>query len=354
MIRVFNRVCTAWGLLTLWCVPVLAGDPSAVILMYHRFGESAFPSTSTTLDQLDDHIRALEDGGHAVLPLAHVIAALRHGSPLPDKAVAITVDDAYRSFLTEGWPRFKATGFPVTLFVATAGVDAGFADLLTWDDIRSLQDEGIAVGAHSHGHGHYPAMSADAVEDDLQMMTESFVQALGEVPALFAFPYGEAGRADITAVAEAGFTAAFGQHSGAAGVTSEPFYLPRFALNEAFGGPDRFRLVINTVPLPVVDMEPDEPVLKDNPPVFALTLSAPPQNIAALTCFGPGGTPLETAVDGNAVWITPVERFPTGRVRLNCTLPVRTPGLSGRWYWFGWQMIAGFESEGAAVHPRYR
>ena len=69
-----------------------------MILMHHRFGESAFPSTSTTLDQLDDHITALQHGGHTVLPLSDVFIALRHVSPLPDNTVAIDVDDAYRPF----------------------------------------------------------------------------------------------------------------------------------------------------------------------------------------------------------------------------------------------------------------
>ena len=256
--------------------------------------------------------------------------------------------------MTEGWPRFRQAGFPVTLFVATAGVDAGFSDLLSWDHIRTLQNEGVTIGAHRHGHGHYPAMGAAAVRDDLHWMKGSFTKELGAVPAVFAFPYGEAGRADLAAVAETDFTAAFGQHSGAAGVTSDPIYLPRFALNEAFAGPERFRIIINTLPLPVVRMEPGEPVLNDNPPAFTLTLSSPPQNIVALTCFGRGGISADTAVDGNAVWITPVERFPSGRERLKCTLPVRTPGLNGRWYWYGWQMIVEFESEGAAVHSRYR
>ena len=217
-----------------------------------------------------------------------------------------------------------------------------------------MQADGVTIGAHSHSHGHYPGMSAEAVHGDLQHMAESFEKQLGAVPPLFAFPYGEAGRADMAAVKAAGFRAAFGQHSGALSVMSEAFYLPRFALNEAFGGADRFRLVIDTLPLPVSRTTPSDPVLKDNPPVINLTLSDPPANLAALTCFGPRGRLLDSAVDKDSVWLTPVQPFPSGRARLNCTLPVRTEGQAGRWYWFGWQMIAGFESEGVAVHARYR
>lgn len=362
----FIRLCWVMGLLctggataiAVTAVPVQAQSTSAVVLMYHRFGEGALPSTSIRLDQLEDHIAALQSGGHTVVPLVDVAAALRGERDLPDRAVAITVDDAYRSFLTQGWPRFKAAGFPVTLFVATAGVDAGYSDLLTWDELRALQTDGVAIGAHSHSHGHFPAMSADVVADDLTQAKASFVRELGHIPALFAFPYGEAGQADLDMVEAAGFTSAFGQHSGAAGPLTNPFYLPRFALNESFGNPARFRLIADTLPLPIASIDPLESVLTENPPVLTLSLINPPSNIVALTCFGPGGTTVTSAVDAGIspgkIWITPEQMFPKGRVRVNCTLPAHGAGQEGRWHWFGWQMIAGFETEGVPVHARYQ
>jgi len=322
--------------------------------MYHRFGEAALPSTSIALSQLEGHIALLQDGGHTVVPLSDVIADFEGSANLPDKAVAITVDDAYQSFLTDGWPRLKAAGFPVTLFVATEGIDSGYADLLSWNDIRSLRDEGVAIAAHSHSHAHYPSLSEADLKDDLGLMAASFQRELGAVPKLFAFPYGEAGRADMSIVKAAGFRAAFGQHSGPAGTLSERFYLPRFPLNEAFGGSDRFRLIINTVPLPVIDFAPAEPILNNNPPSITLRLARDLKNIAALTCFGPGGMPMETAVDEEYVWVIPPTVFPTGRARLNCTLQASTTGIDNRWHWFGWQWVAGFASEGAPVHARYR
>jgi len=296
----------------------------------------------------------LREGGHTVVPLDHVVAALRGERTLPDKAIAITVDDAYRSFLNQGWPRFKAAGFPVTLFVATEGVDAGYRDLLSWTEIRDLQAEGVTIGAHSHTHAHYVSLSNDEVQQDLRDMKASFESALGKVPDLYAFPYGEAGLADTAAVRDAGFTAAFGQHSGAAGPLNDPFYLPRFALNESFGNAGRFRLIINTLPLPVADISPPEPVLVDNPPAMSLTLAESLPNISDLTCFGPRGQSLAPAIDGGQVRLTPSEPFPAGRTRINCTLRSVVPESEGRWHWFGWQMIAGFKTEGAPVHSRFQ
>ncbi len=84
-------------------VPVTAAAPKdavipgAVILIYHRFGESRYPSTNIRLEQFEAHIEMLQKGGFSVLPLADIADALEGGGTLPDRAVAITIDDAFRS-----------------------------------------------------------------------------------------------------------------------------------------------------------------------------------------------------------------------------------------------------------------
>lgn len=348
------RICLATALFSTCTVSVTQAASSAVILMYHRFGESDQPLTNTTVVQLEDHITALQNGGYTIVSLADVLAALDGEISLPPRAVAITVDDAYRSFLMTGWPRFKAAGYSVTLFVATKSVNAGYSDFLTWDELRALQQEGVEIGAHSHGHGHYPLLSTTSLEQDLGQMAAAFDRALGTVPRVFAYPYGEAGLSDMAAVRAAGFQAGFGQHSGAVGPLANRFYLPRFALNEQYGAADRFRLVIGTLPLPVKSISPADPVLQSHPSTITLNLVSPPQNLKDVTCFGPAGDPLQASVYTNSLSINPISSFPTGRVRLNCTLQSVDRSTQGRWHWFGWQMISGFESEGVAVHPRYR
>ena len=55
-----------------------------------------------------------------------------------------------------------------------------------------------------------------------------------------------------------GYAFSFGQHSGVVHSKSDFNYLPRFAMNENFGKKDRFKLVINTLPFPVVDFTPQD------------------------------------------------------------------------------------------------
>ena len=87
-------------LLLSFLVPAFAAD-HAVILMYHRFGEDRLPSTNIRLDQFDAHLEKLSNGNYSVWPLTKIIDHLQKNMPLPDRTVAITIDDAYLSAFTE-------------------------------------------------------------------------------------------------------------------------------------------------------------------------------------------------------------------------------------------------------------
>lgn len=328
--------------------PAMAAEPpSAVVLMYHRFGEDKIPSTNIRLAQLDDHIADLKDGGFNVVPLKDVVAALQSGAALPEKAVAITIDDAYASVASEAWPRFKRAGFPFTVFVATKAVDDRERGIMSWDQLRALVKDGVDIGGHGHTHAHLPALSLDAVRADLATMNQRFVAELGFQPTLFAYPFGETGEAEKALVRDAGYVAAFGSNSGPVYGEADLFFLPRFALNENYGVMDRFRLITATRPLRAVDLSPRSPVLRTNPPELTFRIVDSPA-LGGLACFGPNGARLPITASRDRVKVSPERPFPTGRVRVNCTVRA-----AGAWYWWGHEMIAGGASEGVAVHRRY-
>ena len=114
-----------------------------------------------------------------------------------------------------------------------------------------MVEAGVTIGAHSAAHGHMAFMDRGAMEEDLVRMTSTFLIELGFVPRLFAYPYGEYSAELITMIQNAGYAAAFGQHSGAAAAGANPFTLPRFALNERYGKPDRFATIVDTLAFPV-------------------------------------------------------------------------------------------------------
>ena len=324
----------------------LAGGPApaaaqevlngAVIFAYHRFGENDVPSTNIRLEQFEAHIEELRAGGYTVLPLPEMMAAMEEGRALPDRAVAITVDDAYLTAYTEAWPRLRDAGFPFTVFVATDIVDGGGGSrYMTWDQIRDLAAAGVTIGGHGAGHGHYPEMTDAEITDDLARSGAAFERELGERPVLFAYPYGEMSLAAREAVEDAGYSAAFGQHSGAAEAGLDRLYLPRFPLNEQYGSLTRFVLDANALPLGAREIAPADPVLAVNPPLFGFTVIEGVDGLDRLNCFpSPGATvaPLERLGE-RRFEVRLGTPFPPGRARFNCTAPT----AEGRWRWFGIQ-----------------
>lgn len=308
----------------------------AVIVMYHRFGEDAYPSTNTRLDQLDAHIAELARGGYTVRPVADIVAALKTGAPLPDRTVGITIDDAYASVYDHAWPRLRAAGLPFTVFVSSDAIDQGAGGMMNWDQIRELARAGVTIGHHAAAHAHMAGADPTANAADIARATRRLRAELGQAPTLFAYPYGEYSLALRDAIAVAGFSAAFGQHSGVAHAQSDMFALPRFALNERYGGLDRFTLVAQALPLPVADVTPSEPVLADNPPAFGFTVTADVGDLGRLNCYASGaGATIVERLGARRIEVRIDEAFAPGRARINCTLP----GPDGRWRWFGTQFL---------------
>ena len=314
----------------------LAAD-SAVILIYHRFGEDSYPSTSVTIAQLEAHIEHLASGGYSVLPVPEILAAIDAGQPLPERTVGITVDDATRSTFEEAWPRFEEAGFPFTVFVSTDAVDQGHAGIMSWDELRQLVAAGVTIGNHSAAHGYMWRRDDAENRADLLRAQRRIEEELGVDAALFAYPYGEWNGAVRELVADLGFGAAFGQHSGVVAAHSDRFNLPRFALNASYGDIDRFRLIVDTLPLGARDVTPTDQIMVENPPTVGFTIEPLLSNRASLACYASGGvaTTLDRAGDGR-VEVRFDRPFPTGRARLNCTAPAE----DGRWHWFGLQFVA--------------
>ena len=309
---------------------------SAVILQYHRFGEADLPSTNITLEQFEAHIAHLRSGGYTVLPVPHIVAALRSGQPLPYKAVGITIDDAAKSVIREAWPRLREAGFPFTLFVATDAIDQSRVRSMNWDDIRTLANAGVTIANHSSSHEHLWRLGLSAARRDVASAQTRFEAELGFSPRLFAYPYGEYNLALRGLIEGLGFEVAFGQYSGVAGKTADPFALPRFSLNEAYGGIERFRLIDNTLPIPVRDVTPAEPIVARNPPNIGFTVDESLADIGGLACFVSGQNSVNVELLGERrVELRMTKPLQRGRSRVNCTLP----GPDRRWRWLGMQYL---------------
>ena len=303
--------------------------------MYHKFDVKKYPSTNITAEQFDLHLEEFSKPKYNILPLSFIIDTIINDGDLPSNTISFTVDDADKSFLSDGWPKFKNKNFPVTLFVNTSTIVENNKNYLNWDQIRKLQNEGVTIGAHSHTHEHMSKMSTEQIIEEIETSNKIFLKELGEIPSLFAFPYGETDERIMKLIEKYNFKASFGQHSGVINETSNLYYLPRFSLNEKYGEIERVKFVANTLGLGVYDFVPYDPSIKENPPYIGFSLLD--LNLAPkIDCFvfdSKGKVESETFKFNERIEIRLKRKLTNGRSRLNCT----AKDNKGNWRWFGHQ-----------------
>jgi peptidoglycan/xylan/chitin deacetylase (PgdA/CDA1 family)/glycosyltransferase involved in cell wall biosynthesis len=186
---------------------------TATNLLFHYVAERA-PSRRLTVS-LEALRRAIAKEREADRRPASLADYLSSHPPGADR-FTISFDDAHASVALAA-PLLSELGVTPTLFVPTAYVGAS-DELLDWDDLRRLRDEGWVLGSHTHTHPRmglalYDETPADharrLLDDELLRSRERMERELGEAPLLFAYPYGEASELARRAVQDAGFEAAF-------------------------------------------------------------------------------------------------------------------------------------------------
>lgn len=320
--------------------------PHAVAFMYHRFGESAYPATSITPAQFEAQLEYLETGDFRVWPLARILRRLREGGEMPDRVVAITIDDASRSVYEQAFPRLRERGWPFTVFVSTEAVDQGLPDYMSWEQLREMQRAGAEFANHSASHeylwrreqGEGRADWVQRVRQDIEKAQTRLQQELGADtntdPALFAYPYGEFDARLAGLVRELGYVG-IGQHSGPMGATGDFTALPRYPMAEAYAEMEAFARKALSLPFPVRQVQPGDPLVTSlNPPVLELTLAPGGYLAEGFDCYasGQGRADVQRLEERPTRYrIRARAPLPAGRARYNCTAPAAG---GGRWYWY--------------------
>ncbi len=330
----FVATVTTALLIVLHAVLPAVADDSSVILSYHRFAKES-GSLTTTLAELEAHIAHLRDGGYQVLSISQVIAAITGGLPLPQRAVAISIEGSHESVYRLAWPRFKAAGFPFAVMVTTDAVERG-GNAAGWDNLREMASAGVEIGTHGAFYRVQVGRSMAGVAADLARARRRIAGELGAPPRIFSYPYGQYDGRVRELVAEHGFVAALGQQSGPAYSGSDIYALPRFSVFGPFAEPARFRLVLEVLPLPVSELVPALPIVSSNPPPIGFTVAEGIGPLNRLACFasGLGQLPLNR-LGARRIELRLDAPLPGARVRINCTMPAR----DGDWRWLGLHLV---------------
>jgi peptidoglycan/xylan/chitin deacetylase (PgdA/CDA1 family) len=164
-----------------------------MILSYHSLDQSG-SVISLAPAEFRFQMDCLARSGRPVVPLFDL-------SKSPG-SVAITFDDAFRSFYQVAFPILQEYRFPATVFVVT-GHSGGFNDwtsqpagiprmeLMSWRETDEVYRYGVSIGAHTVTHPRLSQLGASEVQRELVESRDEIQNRLGAVVDTFAYPYGD-------------------------------------------------------------------------------------------------------------------------------------------------------------------
>jgi peptidoglycan/xylan/chitin deacetylase (PgdA/CDA1 family) len=97
---------------------------------------------------------------------------------------------------------------------------------MTWDQLRSLADNGVEIGSHGVSHAHLPTLSDDELRRELTESKEAIESEFGRPCTEIAYPYGEHDERVRAFARRAGYVRAYGLR----GRTGDPYAAPRLDL----------------------------------------------------------------------------------------------------------------------------
>ncbi len=318
---------------------------AVVVLQYHHVSDDTPPSTSISVEQFSLHMNYLKQNDFNVLPLPQVLQSLKEKKSLPLNTVAITFDDGYENVFTKAAPILTQYNFPYTIFIAPKEISAGYSNLLSWQQIKQMSENGVTFANHSLEHLHLNRTLENEtqeqwlarIEKDITSAQTQIIEKTGQDHKLLAYPYGEYNSALQQLVAKLGFIG-IGQHSGAISQKSDFTALPRFPASGRYASLKTLKVKLKSMSMPVISLLNANPQLDQHPlngpqykPELTVKIDSKDLYVQTLNCYILGEKVAPNWIDKQHFTIVSPVAIPSGRSRYNCTAQSRTK--SG-YYWF--------------------
>lgn len=203
---------------------------NAHIFVYHRFEDPRYKSADTTIKELTKQFEYFKQNNYQVVPLSKIVEKLNKKEDIPSKWVALTIDDAYKSFYDNGLELFKKYNYPFTLFVYVEATQRHYGDYMNWEQIKEASKYG-EIGLHSYSHPRLQNLTKEEIIEDTTKAFDILYKHTKIKPTTYAYPYGEFNQ-NVKNVLKSnfGFKAIFNQNTGSVNNQTDIFNIPRIAL----------------------------------------------------------------------------------------------------------------------------
>ncbi|MHA2230902.1 MAG: polysaccharide deacetylase family protein, partial [Candidatus Hodarchaeales archaeon] len=136
-----------------------------------------------------------------MIPLKSLGESIRQSKSLSHKTIVLTFDDGFKNFYNSAYPVLKEFGYQATVFLVPGYLGKSsqwndglsrlpVLDLLNWDQVKELSDDGIDFGAHTMTHPDFSKLDSTQTRSEIIDSKVEIQRHLGEQVPFFSFPYG--------------------------------------------------------------------------------------------------------------------------------------------------------------------
>ncbi|MDQ0783394.1 polysaccharide deacetylase family protein [Chryseobacterium sp. W4I1] len=166
---------------------------SVRILMYHKvLPEKEIPgkdSLTVSTENLETQLQYIKNNYNTLF-----FSELEANKKQTNKLI-LTFDDGYLNNRQYLIPLLEKYRLKATIFIPTGLIQNDTADesrnMMTFEEIRSLNPEFVEIALHSHSHSNYSQISLQEAENDLQENIRTLEEKQITFTKVLAYPYGK-------------------------------------------------------------------------------------------------------------------------------------------------------------------
>lgn len=227
-----------------------------VILRYHSVSDLRRHEVNVKVANFRKQMRLLRSG-YRLISLKEALNLIRERSSFPKNTVAVTFDDGYRDNYTNALSIIREFNIPVTIFLISgyigtdrilphdAGDEPGHNYLLSWEDVKVMQKEGIEFGSHTLNHANLG--QGRYIDDEIVESKKVIDKELDTETLAISYPFGllkDFNQRVKDKSREAGYTCGCSAMNGTNDYRTDAFELKRIGI-EASDNMFTFRAKLN-------------------------------------------------------------------------------------------------------------
>ncbi len=231
------------------------------VITYHRISLATTNDMTVTPELFHRHMQFLADNHYNPITIDQWCDAVLNEKKLPDKPIAITFDDAWKSQYENAIPILNEFGFKATFYAYTIVI--GNRTTMTYNQLSNLVQQGHNVGCHSATHCNLAKQfkTENTERYNARLFREIFYakkdieKNIGASVKHFCYPYGYYNTNIIALLKKAGFVSGVTVNPVPNTVKSPLFEIGRYII-APWTNEEKFKYKLSLLPLVVKDVKP--------------------------------------------------------------------------------------------------